>query len=209
MQTRSIRSTARWRLLARVIAGLLIAQFAVPHTHAQEARRELALPRFEGATLSGGTAGTDLFQNRRGLIYVFASTDPDGPRVAALLEGVRAQAEAVNVAILGIARDPNPDAGRRFLSAHKFSFPALSDRDGQISRKLRVPPASSSILVVDADGYIIGGIVGVGGQPKEMDAVFDGELRRLLHLEPKRAAATPLLGVRPAAPDFEVVGLDG
>jgi len=208
MQTRSIRFTARWRLLARVIAGLAIASLAASHAYAHETRRDLALPRFEGATLDGGRASTDMFQKRRGLIFVFGSTDPDAARVAALLEGVRAEVEAANVAILGIDREPNPDAGRRFLRSHGFTFPTISDRDGQIARKLRARPASSSLLVVDAEGYIIGGVAGLAEQPKDGDVLWAGELRRLLHLPAKQAAATPLLGMRPPAPDFEVVGLD-
>ncbi len=208
MQTASSRTLARRRLLARVIAGLSIAILGANHALAQETRRELALPRFEGATLSGGQASTDLFQKRRGLIFVFSSTDPDAQRVATLLEGVRAEALAVNIAILGVDRDQNPEVALRFLQRNGFDFPVIADRDGQISRKLRVRPASSSLLIVDADGYVIGGIAGLAEQPNELDAMFAGELRRLLVFPPKSAAATPLLGVRPAAPDFDVVSLD-
>jgi peroxiredoxin len=209
MQIRSIRNHARRRLLARVIAGLAIVILGASDAVAQETRRELALPRFEGATLDGGRASTDLLQKRRGLILVFASTDPDADRVAALLEDVREEAAGANIALLGVSRDPNPELARRFLSTHGFEFPAIADRDGQISRKLRVRPASSSLLIVDGQGYVIGGIAGLSEQPKDQDAVLAGELRRLLHLEPKSTAATPLLGVRPKAPDFDVVGLDG
>ncbi|MEX2205188.1 MAG: redoxin domain-containing protein [Myxococcota bacterium] len=209
MQTVSIRPLARRRLLARVIAGLSILLLGASHAGAQEGRRELALPRFAGTTLSGEQASTDMFQKRRGLIFVFSSTDPDVARVAALLDGLRAEAVAANVALLGITRDPNPEAARRFLRTKGFDFPVMIDRDGEISRKLRVRPASSSLLIVDADGYVIGGVAGLAEQPKDLDAVFPAQLRRVLALPPKAAAATPLLGVRPAAPDFEVVGLDG
>ena len=114
MQTLSIRTLARRRLLARVIAGLSMLMLGASHALAQEARRELALPRFEGKTLSGGQASTDMFQKRRGLIFVFSSTDPDAARVAALLADLRVEATAANIAILGISRDQNPEAARRF-----------------------------------------------------------------------------------------------
>ena len=209
MQILSIRILARRRLLARGIAGLSVVILGAVPAVAQETRRELALPRFEGATLSGGQASTDLLQKRRGLILVFASTDPDAERVAALLDDVRGEAAAANITVLGVDRDPNPETARRFLRTHGFDFPVIVDRDGQLSRKLRVRPASSSLLIVDAEGYVIGGIAGLAEQPKDQHEVLVGELRRLLHLEPKATAATPLLGVRPKAPDFDVVGLDG
>jgi peroxiredoxin len=209
MRTLLTRTHARRRLLARALAGLSLLILGAAQAFAQESRRELALPRFEGGTLDGGQAGTDLLQKRRGLIYVFAVTDPDAERVAALLEGVRAEASAANIVILGVNRDPKPDLARHFLLLHGFEFPVISDRDGQISRKLRVPPASSALLLVDAQGYVIGGVAGLAQQPKDQDAAFGFELRRLLHLEPKSSAATPLLGVRPEAPAFDVVKLDG
>ena len=200
---------ARRRLLARVLAGLSLLILGTAQTGAQEPRRELALPRFEGATLDGGRAGTDLLQKRRGLIYVFAAGDPDAERVAALLEDIRVEATAANIVILGVNRDPKPGLARHYMLLHGFEFPVISDPDGQISRKLRVPPASSSLLLVDADGYLIGGIAGLAQQPKDQDEALGFELRRLLQLAPKSSAATPLLGVRPEAPAFDVVSLDG
>jgi predicted CXXCH cytochrome family protein len=209
MLTRSIWTHTRRRRLARALAGLSLLILGAAPAVAQEPRRELALPRFEGAALAGGRAGTDLLQKRRALIYVFASSDPDAGRVAALLEDVRDEAAAANIAVLGVNRDSKPELARHFLLLHGFEFPVVSDRDGQISRKLRVPPASSSLLIVDAQGYLIGGIAGLSEQPKDQDEAFGGQLRKLLHLEPKSTVATPLLGVRPEAPSFDVVRLDG
>jgi peroxiredoxin len=206
-------SDARRRTVARALAGLALAVFAnlvaTAELRAQTARSEPALPRFEGMTLDGKPAGTDLLQKRRGLVYVFASGDPDAERVAAMLEDVQSEATAANVAILGIARDQNPELARHFMRLHGFTFPALQDRDGQISRKVRVPPASSSLLVIDAEGYLIGGVASLATQPKDQDALYASELRRLLNLPPKSTSATPLLGVRPSAPPFDVTTLDG
>lgn len=208
MLTFRIRNNARRSLFACSFALLSIAILGTPQVSAQEARRELALPRFAGATIDGGHASTDVFQKRRGLVFVFTSTDPDAGRVAALLAGVRADAVAANVVILGVNRDANPELARQFIKRQGFEFPVVSDRDGQISRKLRVPPASSALLLADAEGYVIGGIARLGEQPNDQDALLAVELRKLLHLEPKASAATPLLGVLPEAPDFDVIGLD-
>ncbi len=209
MRTLSTLTHARRRWIACAFAGLSLAILGAAQVLAQEPRRELALPRFEGPTIDGGRAGTDLLQKRRGLIYVFAAGDPDADRVAALLEGVRAEAVAANVVILGLDRDTKPGLARHFMTLHGFEFPVISDPDGQISRKLRLPAASSALLVVDAEGYVIGGVAGLAQQPKDEDEAFGFELRRLLHLEPNSSAATPLLGVNPEAPPFDVVGLDG
>jgi peroxiredoxin len=200
------RRLARW--IAAAMAGLCAAAAATALSQTSS-RNEVSLPRFSGATLDGGEASTDLFQKRRGLVYVFASTDSDAERVASLLDGVRAEAAAANVALLGVNRDAKADLAKHFLRRYGFDFPVIWDRDLQVSRKLRVPPASSSILIVDAGGYVVGGVANLAQQPGENDAAVATELRRQLHLEAKTAAATPLLGVHPPAPPFEVVGLDG
>ncbi len=209
MPTSRTRTDARSPFLARALALLFLVGLGAPQSFAEEPRRELALPRFEGATLDGGRASTDLFRKRRGLVFVFASTDPDAVRVAALLDGIRAEAAAANVVILGVNRDLNPALARSFMESRGFAFPVISDRDGQISRKLRIGPASSALLIVDSEGYVTGGISRLAEQPKEQDAALAGELRRFLHLGPKDVVATPQLGIRPEAPDFDVVDLEG
>jgi peroxiredoxin/nitrate/TMAO reductase-like tetraheme cytochrome c subunit len=210
MQLSRIWSDARRRTLARALAGLVLAVAGADLGLAQQApRHETALPRFEGMTLDGKPASTDLLQKRRGLVYVFASSDPDAERVAAMLEDVQAEAAAANVAILGLSRDPNPELARHFMRLHGFEFPVIQDRDGQISAKLRVPPASSSLLVIDAEGYLAAAVAGLAAQPKDSDVAFASELRHALNLPPRRTAATPLLGLRPAAPPFDVTTLDG
>jgi peroxiredoxin len=189
------------------VAALLAAvgaSAAGPH-----GRTETSLPRFSGTTLDGLQASTDLFQKRRGLVYVFASTDPDAERMASLLDGIRAEATAANVVILGVNRDANADLAKHFLRRYGFDFPVIWDRDAQVSRKLRVPPASSTLLLVDAEGYVTGGIANLAERAKADDPALANELRKLLHLEVKSAAATPVLGVKPPAPPFEVVSLDG
>ena len=72
------------------------------------------LPRFEGRLLRGGRAGTELMQSKRGVIFVFSSTDPQVERMAAIIAGLIPQARGANVQLLGINRDPLPR--QRFAS---------------------------------------------------------------------------------------------
>ncbi|MFI5314069.1 MAG: redoxin domain-containing protein [Myxococcota bacterium] len=173
------------------------------------ARSEQSLPRFEGRTLDGGHAGSDLLQNRRGVIFVFSSKDPDADRAAALLEGIRKPAERANVALLGVSRDSDPVLAIHFLKRFGFDFPTLADPDGSLSGKLRLAPGTASLVLVDAQGYVLGVLAGLAAQAASDDEAVGIELRRILDLAPEDVAATPTLGVLPAAPPFEVASLDG
>jgi len=173
------------------------------------ARTEQSLPRFEGPTLDGARASTDLLQKRRGLVFIFSAKDPDADRTAALLDGIRKPAERANVGILGVTRDTDPVIARHFVKRFGFDFPTIVDADGSISARLRLPPRSSGLILVDAQGYILGALAGLAAQPASDDEALGIELRRLLDLPPEETAATPMFGVLPAAPPFEVTSLDG
>jgi peroxiredoxin len=95
------------------------------------------------------------------------------------------------------------------MKRHGFEFPVILDSDGQISAKLRLPPGTASLTVVDARGYILGTLAGLASQPARQDAGMLASLRQVLELPEENVAATPELGVLPPAPEFEVAGLDG
>jgi peroxiredoxin len=173
------------------------------------ARKEQSLPRFEGPTVDGGRASTDLLQNRRAVVFVFSAGDPDADRAAALLERLRPSAERANVGLLGVTRDTDPVIARHFLKRFGFDFPTIIDTTGNISARLRVPPGAASIVLVDGQGYIVGVLAGLAAQPATEDEALGNELRRLLDLAPEDNVATPTFGVLPAAPPFEVTSLDG
>jgi peroxiredoxin len=191
--------------LALLAAPLARAEHEADRT---PVRSEQSLPRFQGKDLDGKPAGTDLLSKRRGLIFVFASNDPDADRVGALLEGIVRQARAANIGLLGVSRDGELAPTRSFVRRHGFDFPVIRD-DGSISAKLRVPPGSAVLIAVDAQGGLMGAIGGLAAQSADQDAGYATELRRLLSLESQDASATPTLGVLPPAPSFSVVGLDG
>ena len=170
--------------------------------------KRTALPRFEGPRLDGGKAGTSMFRGRRGVVYVFASEDRDADEVARIVRSVEKDAAAANVAILGVNRDRESQRGDVFARKHGFEFPLIRDVDLRVSRKLRLPPGESAILVVDAQGYLMGGFAGLEGDLPDRETVFERELRRLLRLEGARGLA-PSLGIKPEAPEFRVVSFAG
>jgi predicted CXXCH cytochrome family protein len=168
-----------------------------------------SLPRFEGRTLSGARVGTDVFAKRRGILFVFSSQDPDADRTAKILDGLRAEAQRSNVAILGLTRDRDLFLAQHFTKRFGFDFPVVIDSDGSISAKLRVPPGTSALILVDAQGAITWAVAGLAGAPESVDAGQAAMLRQYLDLPERDSAATPLFGVQPQAPPFEAVSLDG
>ncbi len=199
--------------LLRLVAATAVLALAAAATltAAQQAatRAEQSLPRFEGTLLGGGRAGTELFRGKRGLLFVFASQDEHADRMAGIITALMPEAQAANVQLLGINRDPNAAEGRRFATLHGLEFPILRDADGLISRKLQARPGVPIVLVIDAEGYIIYGWAGMEGDAEQVADFRDRELRRVLYLEQEQDAVAPSLGLAPEAPPFEVRSLTG
>jgi predicted CXXCH cytochrome family protein len=183
------------------------ASAAEPDAAATQTPR-IPLPRFEGPRLDGGTAGTDLFRRRRGLVYVFSSADRESDRIAGIVRRIEEPARRSNAAILGVNRDADREAALRFVRKHGFEFPVVADLDLTISRKLRVPPASSMVLAVDAEGFLLGGFAHLEEEIPEPELATERALRELLYLD-GAGEVEPALGVLPRAPDARVVSLDG
>ncbi|MCZ6712786.1 MAG: redoxin family protein, partial [Deltaproteobacteria bacterium] len=172
-------------------------------------RSERPLPRLSGRTIDGGHAGTELFRNRRGVVYVFATTDRDAELVAGIVRRLEVSATKANIGFLGVNREGNPKLAVAFAKREGLRFPILADRSLSLSRKLQVPPGRSSVIVVDAAGYIVGGFAGLQGELSDLDQAYENELRRILHLQDIGGSVTPALGLMPQAPNFEVKSLDG
>jgi peroxiredoxin len=206
-----------WLTAALVASGGAIGAYALgAHAvgaaeHAQE-RRVTPLPRFEGPKLSGeGVAGTDLLRGRRGVIYLFSSADSNAEPVATIVKNVAKEAAAANVALLGVNRDFDPERGRRFVASHGFEFTVLRDQNLAVTRKLaalNLPPGTSALLMVDAEGNFMGGFADLGPS-KDPVATWEAYVRDLLKLPSGSAALSPELGTRPQAPDFRAAGADG
>jgi len=226
MQTRSPLPSPRphwkhrlgWALavLLLVLGFVVRFMFSAAAPSAEEAeskaiapRAERPLPRLSGRSLDGGQASTELFRRRRGIVYVFASSDSDAEPVAGIVQRLRASGADANIAFLGLNRDLDPTRSRAFVESHGFDFPILLDHDLALSRKLQVPPGKSTLIVVDAEGYIIGGFAGLEGDLPEIEAAYESEMRRVLHLKKVGGEVTPALGVLPEAPGFDVKNLNG
>ncbi len=189
--------------------ALSTAASAEENEHNPPVRSERPLPRLSGRTIDGGTAGTELFRNRRGVVYIFATTDSDAEPVAGIVRRLEVSAAKANIGFLGVNREGNSKLAVAFAKREGLRFPILADRSLSLSRKLQVPPGRSSVIVVDAEGYIVGGFAGLEGELPDLDQAYENELRRILHLQDIGGSVTPALGLMPQAPNFEVKSLDG
>ncbi|HXZ85690.1 MAG TPA: redoxin domain-containing protein, partial [Myxococcota bacterium] len=167
------------------------------------------LPRFAGHTLDGKHAGSDVFDKRRGVLLLFSDKDPDADRTAALVAGLLKGSEHANLALLGVARDPDPLLVRHFVKLHGFEFPVVLDSDGSIGSLLHAQPGSSTLILVDSQGGIMGQLSGLAAQDPAADAAIAVQMRSMLDLPPEDNAATPIFGVLPPAPPFAVSSTDG
>jgi peroxiredoxin len=210
-----MRTDRTWTHIAAsaALAALVVSAGALawlgPEPAAAQTRGPILLPRFEGRTLGGGRASTDLFAKRRGILFVYGSQDADVDRTAKLLEGLVGPAQRANIALLGLTRDRDPVLALHLVKRFGFEFPVVVDPDGSISAKLRLPPSTSALILVDAQGAIGQVIGGLAAEPETNDAAYASALRQMLDLPEADSAATPLFGVLPPAPPFVLASLDG
>lgn len=170
-------------------------------------RTELRLPFFTGELLSGEVVSSDMIQGRRTVLFLFATTDEEADAFAEMLAELQPAATRSNIAIVGVARDIRASDADRFLREHGLEIPVFADPRGAISARLRIPGGSSVILVVDAEGHLVGAFTGM--QEGATLAAYEAMLRETLHLERSVDSVDSIFGVRPPAPDFEISGLKG
>jgi peroxiredoxin len=194
---------------AAALAGVLVGLLPAGAQESERARRPPPLPRFDGPTLAGGVASTDVLRGRRALVYVWSSTDANAEATAAVVARVLADARRSNVALLGVTRDLEPVSARGFARRHGFDFPTILDRDGAITRRLKLEPGSSAVLVVDGEGNLLGGFAEQSEGVSDAAATYEAYVRELLRLELPSDALSSALGTLPPAPDFRAVSLDG
>ena len=168
------------------------------------------LPRFEGPRLEGGgRISTDVFRDRRGLLFVFSPRDPDASTTAAVVARLAGDAAAANVALLGVTRDLDPGRTRRFAERHELDLPLIVDTDGRIAAKLQVPRGTPAVFLIDGEGYILGGFIGFPPGVEDVEAAYESYLRELLRLQKAESLVAPALGVLPEAPAFRVTSTEG
>jgi peroxiredoxin len=188
-----------------LLAGL--AAITARPAGGESSARAAALPRFEGPLVGGGRGGSDQLLGRRALLVVFSPGSEDLARVAALIASIATEASDANVALMGVAVGVDAAQAERAGRVHDFDFPLVVDADLSIARKLRFEAGATQLMVVDAKGLLIGGFSGLDSN-RELDALYESELRRLLHLRPPGELVSEL-GLAPRAPAFSVVRLGG
>jgi peroxiredoxin len=211
-----IRSPRRGR--ARVVLAALALLVAlglepVASLHAESGaapapgqRSDPPLPRLQGQRLGGGEASTDLFHKRRGVLFVFASTDPSAGAFAQIVKRIGDDAGRANIALLGLNRDDDAAAGQKFAREQGLDFPILvDDAKYSLSAKLGVRRGTAAAFVIDAEGYVILPMgAGAGFEPELVERV----LRETLYLPTKALAGRDAtLGVVQQAPSFSVAGM--
>jgi peroxiredoxin/nitrate/TMAO reductase-like tetraheme cytochrome c subunit len=189
-------------LLALLAGGIALAA-------ADGAPERTPLPRFQGQKLGGGVAGTDQIGRRRALVYVFATRDRDADAIAGIVSRIAPDAARANIALVGVNRDIDLSRVPGFVERYGFEFPIIVDRDFSIARKLRIKPGRSALLLVDAEGFIMGGFAGLQGEEPDRDRIYEDAVRRILHVEKPDKSASVSLGLRPKAPNFTVATLAG
>jgi len=170
-------------------------------------RAGLRLPAFTGQLLSGEVASSEMLRGRRAILFFFASSDDHADAFAGMLAGLAPAATRSNIAIVGVARDAHPSEAERLLRKHGLEIPVFADGRGAISGRIGVLGGSAALIVVDAEGYGLGGFFGI--QEEATLAAYEAMLRQTLHLEKSANSVDAILGVRPPAPDFEITDLEG
>jgi peroxiredoxin len=215
--SRPARPSARWKwLLAGVVALVAAALVLFEPQRAGSAaeapaqgRAPVPLPRFEAALLGGGVGGSDAIGHRRALLWAFTTRDPHVDAHAGIVGRLASEAAKANIYVLGIARDQDPARVKPFVERRKLAFPILLDSDGEVARRLRLPPGDSAILIANAEAQLVGGVLGLPGEGPRLEQTYETELRRLLSLERLDEPGKIALGLRPAAPAFRVQTLAG
>jgi peroxiredoxin len=198
-----VRALCLTALAVGAAALVLLGQDTLPSRAADGDRPPL--PRLEGPLLSGeGRASTDMLRGQRGIVFLFASDDPFAEESAALIQSLRAEATRANIGLLGVARDTDRDAARRFVAARGIAFPIVADEAFAISKALQLRLGASVVLMLDHERRLLGGTVLGGGTGGFDRAAYEALIRSTLRLPTNTSVAGPTLGVAPRAPAFDV-----
>jgi peroxiredoxin len=171
-------------------------------------RNERPLPAFSGTTLDGQSLAASSFLGRRLVIFFFdaskSDAQPAGQAVAALLplQGKH------NFRVLGVASGASENV-RAYVEQNRLGeVPVLDDATGAIGRRFGLE-ISAAYVVVDAEGYVVGGMGAVATGAEDPAAALEGALREQLRLPAAAMLLEPGLGEHPVVPDFRAEPLAG
>ena len=177
------------------------AETSTPAT--PRARRGRPLPAYHGLDLDGAPVNLSSWVGQRTLIFFFNPEVPEAVTAARAVASIAGERADQNFQIQGVAQGAPSAAAKHFLAAHALDIPTLADQGGGLSRRigLRSPVA---LVVVDAEGSIIGGSDYIPKQGQDPAGIIESQLRQWLRLpEPDS------LEDHPMAPLFEADRLEG
>ena len=171
-------------------------------------RHERPLPAFEGATLDGTRLSVSDLLGRRAIFFFFNPDVPTSQVVGDALAAVAPERGDHNFEIVGVAMTDDAADAKGFLDKRGLPIQSFHDPGARFASRLglRSPVAA---VVVDPEGYVVAGATSFATDGPDPAGAVEGEVRSWLRLPDDDAAAAAVLGLRPKAPDFQAVRLEG
>ena len=180
------------------------AAAAAGESEKKPARQERPLPAFSGWTLDDQRLDISTRIGKRMVVYFF---EPESAEVAPVSDAIARIAKLrgqYNFDVVGVAVGASRPKAKTYAADHGLDFPIIDDGSRRITQRfgLRSP---GSVLGVDAEGYLIWGMVQFPAPGPDAINAVESQLRVALRL-PDREEALP--GDRPMAPQFTATVLD-
>ncbi len=165
-------------------------------------KRGTPLPAFEGRSLAGDALSLSDFIGRRFLLFGFNPEVEQATEVADAVQEVLAERADHNFEVIGVALGEDAAAAKSFVEARGLAdLTTIDDTSGELAGRLRVR-SPVWMLLVDADGNIIGGAFNFSPDKDERKALALRSLREILRL-PGAEPLEALFGEKPRAPLFD------
>jgi peroxiredoxin len=168
------------------------------------ARQERPLPAFSGWTLDDQRLDISTRVGKRMVVYFF---QPESAEVAPVSDAIARIAKLrgqYNFDVVGVAVGSSRPKAKTYAAEHGLDFAVIDDGSRRISQRLGLN-TPASVLGVDAEGYLIWGMLQFPEPGPDATNAVESQLRNVLRL-PDREEAVP--GDRPMAPQFTAAILD-
>jgi len=171
-------------------------------------RRERPLPAYQGYGIDGERISVSELIGKRLLLFFFDPSAKETHTVGRAVAGVAGERIPHNFDIVGVATSGSRDTVRSFAEELGVEIPVLYDTSAGLASLLNIR-APVTLLVADANGYLVDGSSSFVSEGENPSALVESEIREWLRLPIEDAAAVSLLGQRPEAPLFSAARLDG
>lgn len=164
-------------------------------------KRGTPLPAFEGRSLGGETLSLSDFIGRRFLLFGFNPGVEEATEVADAVREILAERADHNFEVVGVALEGDVAAAKNFIDARGLAeITTIEDTTGELAGLLRIR-APVWMLLVDADGNIIGGAANFSPDKNDRKELALRSLREILRL-PGADPLEALFGEKTRAPLF-------